>query len=71
MIHYLSKVMKKKYIKKLMLGSTTGLVITSLVVLIPVLMLLDFFGANITDDYVVDNMDYADQIGRASCRERV
>ena len=24
-------------------------------------MLLDFFGANITDDYVVDNMDYADQ----------
>ena len=61
MIHCLSKVMKKKYIKKLMLGSTTGLVITSLVVLIPVLMLLDFFGANITDDYVVDNMDYADQ----------
>lgn len=51
----------KKAIKKIMLGSTVGLTITGFVVLIPILMLLDFFGANITDDYVVDNMDYADK----------
>lgn len=31
-----------------------------MIVLIPVLMVLDFFGANITDDYVENNMDYAD-----------
>ena len=31
-----------------------------LVILIPVLMLLDFFGANITDGYVENNSQYAD-----------
>lgn len=33
----------------------------ALVIIIPCLMILDFFGANITDDYVENNMDYADQ----------
>lgn len=32
----------------------------ALIIIIPVLMILDFFGANITDDYVENNMDYAD-----------
>ncbi|MDD2434835.1 MAG: M23 family metallopeptidase [Bacilli bacterium] len=44
-----------------MLGTSTGLTITGFILLIPILMLLDFFGANITDDYVVDNMDYAER----------
>lgn len=30
-----------------------------MIALIPVLMLMDFFGANITDDYVEDNYEYA------------
>ena len=56
--------MNKKNIKnkilKIVLGSTTGMVVMSLVIIIPVLMVLDFFGANITDSYVENNMDYAD-----------
>ena len=51
---------KKKRILKIFLGSSSGLVIMILIILIPILMVLDFFGANITDDYVENNMDYAD-----------
>ena len=50
----------KKRILKIILGSSSGLVIMILIILIPVLMVLDFFGANITDNYVENNMDYAD-----------
>ena len=50
----------KKKIMKIVLGSTTGMTIAFMIVLIPLLMVLDFFGANITDDYVENNMDYAD-----------
>ena len=32
-----------------------------MILLAACLMILDFFGANITDDYVENNMDYADQ----------
>ena len=32
-----------------------------LIILVPVLMVMDFFGANITDDYVEDNGEYAEQ----------
>lgn len=32
-----------------------------LIILVPVLMLLDFFGANITDGYVEGNMEYAQE----------
>ena len=55
--------MKKKAknkILKIVLCRTTGIVVMSLVIIIPVLMVLDFFGANITDNYVENNMDYAD-----------
>lgn len=41
-------------------GSSAGMIIMFMIILIPVLMLLDFFGANITDNYVENNMDYAD-----------
>ena len=51
---------KKSKILKIVMGSTTGLVVISLIILVPVLMVLDFFGANITDNYVENNMDYAD-----------
>lgn len=51
---------KKKNIKKVIFGSSIGMICTVLVILIPVLMILDFFGANITDSYVENNMDYAD-----------
>ena len=32
-----------------------------LIILVPILMLLDFFGANVTDGYVESNMDYAER----------
>lgn len=32
-----------------------------LIILVPILMVMDFFGANITDGYVESNMDYADK----------
>lgn len=50
-----------KKILALFLSSTTGLIILLLIILVPVLMILDFFGANITDGYVEDNMEYAEQ----------
>ena len=52
--------MKKKIIS-ILLGSTGGLVVIALVILIPVLMIMDFFGANITDGYIVNNSQYADE----------
>ena len=55
----------KKKILKIVLGSSTGLIVLALVILIPVLMVLDFFGANITDNYVENNMDYADRYKEA------
>ena len=51
---------KKKRILKIILGSSTGVVIMFLIILIPLLMVLDFFGVNITDNYVENNYDYAD-----------
>ena len=48
-------------IKKIVFGSSVGMVTMALIIIIPCLMILDFFGANITDDYVENNMDYADQ----------
>lgn len=58
--------MKKKIIKIIM-GSTPILVTVLLIFLVPILMLLDFFGTNIVDDenlevdgYVVNNSLYAD-----------
>lgn len=32
-----------------------------IIILLPILMVLDFFGVNITDDYVKDNMKYAEK----------
>lgn len=51
----------KSKVLKIVMGSITGMVVMGLVILIPILMVLDFFGANITDNYVENNMDYADQ----------
>lgn len=52
--------MKKKLLS-ILLSSTGGLVVIFLIILIPVLMIMDFFGANITDGYVENNIDYADE----------
>lgn len=52
---------KGALLKKLVFGSSIGTVTMALIIIIPCLMILDFFGANITDDYVENNMDYADQ----------
>ena len=52
--------MKKKIIS-LILSSSTFLVIICLIVLVPVLMIMDFFGANITDGYVENNSVYASE----------
>ena len=52
--------MKKKIIS-ILLGSTGGLFLIGFIILIPVLMILDFFGANITDGYIENNSDYAEE----------
>ena len=51
----------KSKILKLVLSSSTGIVIMALIILIPILMILDFFGANITDGYVANNSQYASE----------
>ena len=51
---------KGKLLKKVVFGSSIGMVTAALVIIIPCLMILDFFGANITDNYVENNMDYAE-----------
>ncbi len=55
----------KKKIVKIVLGSSVGMVVMGLIIIIPLLMVLDFFGANITDNYVENNMDYADRYKEA------
>lgn len=50
----------KKKIVKIFLSSSIGCVALGLIVLIPILMLLDFFGANVTDGYVENNSQYAE-----------
>ena len=57
---------KGALLKKLVFGSSIGMVTMALIIIIPCLMILDFFGANITDDYVENNMDYADQYRETS-----
>jgi murein DD-endopeptidase MepM/ murein hydrolase activator NlpD len=48
-----------KKIISIVASSTTGLVVIGLIILIPVLMVMDFFGANITDGYIENNSQYA------------
>ena len=61
---------KKSILKKIVFGSSTGMIIAFMIVFIPCLMVLDFFGADITgsadmdgevltDDYVINNSEYA------------
>lgn len=52
--------MKKKIISML-LGTTGGLFLIGFIILIPILMILDFFGANITDGYIENNSGYAEE----------
>lgn len=49
----------KKKILSLILGSSSIMIIIFMVIIIACLMVLDFFGANVTDGYVENNMDYA------------
>ncbi len=51
----------KKKILSILLGSTVGLVVIALIILMPVLMIMNFFGANITDGYIENNSEYADE----------
>lgn len=48
-----------KKIKTIILSSTGGLVVIGLIILVPILMIMDFFGANVTDGYVENNSEYA------------
>ena len=48
--------MKKKLI---LIGTFLIPIMVGIVVLVACLIMLDFFGANVTDGYVVDNMEYA------------
>jgi murein DD-endopeptidase MepM/ murein hydrolase activator NlpD len=52
---------EKNKIIKIIFGSSVLSIALFMIILIPCLMVLDFFGANITDDYVEDNGEYADQ----------
>lgn len=54
----------KKKIAKIILSSGTLTTIAFIIILIPVLMIMDFFGANITDDYVENNAEYASEYKR-------
>jgi len=51
---------KKYKIIKLILSSSIGTISLALIILVPILMLLDFFGANVTDGYVENNSQYAE-----------
>ena len=52
----------KKKIIKLILGSSTGIIVIGLVILIPILMLYNFFGGEISDSgYIEGNMEYAEK----------
>ena len=53
--------MKKKIIK-LVLGSSTGLITCGFIILIPILMIYNFFGGEISDSgYIEGNIEYASQ----------
>ena len=54
----------KKKIAKIILSSGTLTTIAFIIILIPVLMIMDFFGANISDDYVENNAEYAAEYKR-------
>ena len=51
----------KLKIIKFILSSSVLSTIFFIIILIPILMIMDFFGANITDDYIVENEEYAAQ----------
>ena len=51
----------KKKIKSILFASSIGITVSCLVILVACLMILDFFGANITDDYIENNEVYAEQ----------
>ena len=54
------KVKRKKILK--IISSSSLLSITfSMIVIIPILMILDFFGVNITDGYIENNSKYSDE----------
>lgn len=57
----MGKKKKNALLKKVVFGSSAGMICMAIVIIVPVLMILDFFGANITDNYVENNMDYADK----------
>ena len=51
----------KKKILSILLGAIGGIILLALVIIAPVLMILDFFGANITDGYIENNSQYANE----------
>jgi murein DD-endopeptidase MepM/ murein hydrolase activator NlpD len=46
---------------KIVLGSSTGMIVIGMIILIPCLMVMDFFGANITDGYIENNSEYSEK----------
>ena len=51
----------KKKILSLLLSSTCGIIVIGLILLVPIFMIMDFFGANITDGYVENNSEYSEE----------
>ena len=54
----------KKIIIPILIGCS-GIIILGIIIITPILMVLDFFGLNTTDNYVENNMDYADRYKEA------
>ena len=55
----------KKKILKMILGSSTCLIIIFIMLLIPILMIYNYFGGEISDSgYIEGNMEYADEYQR-------
>ena len=47
-------------LKKILFGIIVLILFIFLIILIPSLMVMDFFGANITDGYIENNIEYSD-----------
>lgn len=61
MLQLVIKIKHKNKLLKLILSSSTTMIILFMIILIPCLMVMDFFGANITDGYVENNSEYSYQ----------
>lgn len=51
----------KNKVLSIILGSSVLLIVFIITIVVAILMVLDFFGANVTDNYVENNLEYAEK----------